>query len=704
MAGTPPTEPRPVKETLHGEVIVDPYRWLEGDSEGKPTPEVTAWTDAQNAHTRKVLDSLPGREALENRLRELMRVPTVSAPEMAGSRYFYTRREGDQPQPLHYLRDGLAGEERLLLDPAAIDSSGLTSVGWSEPSPDGSRLAFGTYVAGDENFTLRVLDVDSGNWLPVEIPGKTRLTRWLPDGSGFYYHHREDVHDPYSDVFKLHRLGSKPDQDRVLFRQKDLTFFYGDSKSAGELASLATTWGPGAMISRDNRWIGIYYWTGTDSVDLWLASLEQWRDTGAFELKPMVLGESGKLGSWRFVGDTLYLQHSFGATNGRVSRIDLSNPAIAEWEDLVPAREDRVIASVDFTRDRIAVDYLHEASTRIELYDYRGDAQGTLELPGIGSAGLSSAEDRNEAFLVFTSYNMPRSIYHVDLLSREAELWERPEVPVDPENIVVKQAWYPSRDGTPISMFVVHRKGLVLDGKNPTLLYGYGGFDVAMTPGFTATLFPWFEGGGVYAVANLRGGGEYGDSWHKAGMLERKQNVFDDFIAAAEWLIDHGYTDRDHLGISGGSNGGLLTGAAVTQRPDLFAAVISAVPLLDMLRYQDFLMARYWVPEYGSAENPAQFAFLRAYSPYHNVAEGVSYPAVLFTAGENDARVHPMHARKMAALMQARTTSDPAEDPVLLWVDRDAGHGQGKPLHLQIRDIADQRIFMMWQLGMLPAS
>jgi prolyl oligopeptidase len=292
-------------------------------------------------------------------------------------------------------------------------------------------------------------------------------------------------------------------------------------------------------------------------------------------------------------------------------------------------------------------------------------------------------------------------VYRVDLLTKKLELWERPKVPVDPSIAEVKQVFVPSKDGTKVPVFLIHKKGLKLDGNNPTVIYGYGGFKVSQTPYFSATLFPWFEAGGVYAVAGLRGGGEYGDAWHDAGMLEKKQNVFDDFIATAEWLVKNKYTRAERLAISGGSNGGLLTGAVMVQRPELFSAVISAVPLLDMLRYQSFLMARYWVPEYGSAEDANQFKFLRAYSPYQNVKKGTKYPAVLLTAGENDSRVHPLHARKMAALLQASTATDPKEKPVLLWVDREAGHGQGKPLDLRVRDAADQRMFLMWQLGML---
>ena len=702
MAEVPPTRQQPVKETLHGSIFTDPYRWLEGDENGEPTAEVTAWTDLQNAYTRQVLDSLPGRKALEDRLRVLMEVPSISAPGMFGSRYFYSRREGGQPQAVHYVRDTLNGEERVLLDPQRIDRTGLTTVSWTAPSNDGALMAFGTYRSGDENTVLHVLNVNTGDWLEDQIPGKVSPIRWLPDGSGLYYRRLEDLDDPYSFTVKLHRLGTHHRQDKVLLRQRDLALFYGESgKSDEELAHLKTTWGPGAIVSRDGKWMAVYYWTGTASVDLWIANLDQWQRTGELKLQTAVTGRQGRLGSSLFKGDTLYLQHSFDAPNGRVSAIDLTSPDYTGWRDLIPEEDELVIRRTSFAQDIAAVNYLADAQTRIRLFDFDGKTRGDLELPGIGSASLRTAEDRNEAFLAFSSYNMPRSIYYVDLKTGSSKLWARPAVPVDPDTIEVKQVWYESRDGTPVSMFIIHRKGLRLDGKNPTILYGYGGFNAAMTPRFSATLFPWFENGGVYAVANLRGGGEYGSGWHKAGMLANKQNVFDDFIAAGEWLIEHGYTSSDRLGMAGGSNGGLLTGAVAIQRPALFAAAISAVPLLDMLRYQDFLMARYWVPEYGSAENAQQFNYLRAYSPYHNVRTGQKYPAILFTAGENDKRVHPMHARKMAALMQASTSSDPRQRPILLWVNRDAGHGAGKPLNLQVRDVTDQRIFMMWQLGML---
>ncbi len=707
FAAPPATETRPVTETIHGTEITDNYQWLEGDNTdpnnmGLLTDEVATWTDAQNAYTRSILDNLPGRKALEERLRELMEVPSIGAPVPYGNRYFYSRREGTQPQSVRYYRDGLEGQEHELLNPQSIDPTGLTTVSWTAPNHDGSLMAFGMYTAGDENSTLYLMNVDTGEWFADEIPGKVNFAGWLPDSTGFFYERLEDLDDAYSSVLKFHKVGTHHRQDKVLFRQQDINFFYGDlNKTEAELEALKTTWGPFGSPSKDGRWLTVGYWTGTAGIDLWIADLSEWFRTGNLHLKPAAIGKMGRIGGSRYDGDRLFIQHSFDAPNGTVSVIDLNNPSFENWKTIVPHNKDLVIEGVDFARGIIAVQYLESAKTKISLFNNDGDSLGDLELPGIGSAGLTAVDDRTEAFLTFTSYNTPRSIYKVDLATGDRQLWARPDVPVDPSMIEVKQVWYDSKDGTPISMFIVHKKGLELDGTNPTILYGYGGFDISMTPYFSSTMFPWYENGGVYAVANLRGGGEYGNAWHEAGMLDQKQNVFDDFIAAAEWLIDNGYTNTKQLGIAGGSNGGLLTGAVMVQRPDLFSAVITAVPLLDMVRYQNFLMARYWVPEYGSAENADQFEYIYKYSPYHNVKPGTKYPATLYTAGENDTRVHPLHARKMAALVQAATGSDPEAEPIMLWVDRDSGHGGGKPLYLRIRDVADQRIFMMWQLGML---
>jgi prolyl oligopeptidase len=693
----PATRVEPVTDELHGVAVVDNYRWLEGDNSnpadaGRVTPEVAAWTDAQNRYTREVVDNLPGRAALEARLRPLMEIGSVTAPRVRADRYFFTRREGSQNQAVVYWRQGVKGESRTLIDPAAIDSTGLTTVEWFSPSPDGRLLAYGTYRAGDENTTLHLMEVDTGKVLPLEIPNKTQAPDWLPDGSGFVYQNLKDPKDPYTGQVLFHRMGDDLSRDTVLFRQF----------TRAENPKLATTWGPFGTLSRDGRWLVLGYWIDTKSNDLWLVDFARFLRTGRLERREVSVGVPGvALGT--VIQDTLILQTTKGAPNGKVVAASVTAPDASRWRDLVPERADSVIEGLAPARAALVVGYLQNASNAVEVFDYEGHSRGRLTLPGIGSASVAAEEDRTDGFVTFTSFNYPTSIFHVSFAEPSAApaLWEQPEVPVDPTTVQVEQVWYPSKDGTKVSMFLVHRNGLPRNGSLPTILWGYGGFNVSYTPAFTATLFQWFEDGGLFALPNLRGGGEYGERWHEAGMLARKQNTFDDFIAAAEWLIANGYTTPAKLAIQGGSNGGLLTGAALTQRPELFRAAFVQVPLLDMLRYQQFLMARYWVPEYGSAEDPGQFAFLHAYSPYHRVRPGTRYPAVFLTAGEHDTRVHALHARKMAALLQASTTSDPSDQPVLLWVDREAGHGQGKPLNLRLRDVVDQRLFAMWQLGVL---
>jgi prolyl oligopeptidase len=697
-APQPPATPqRPVTETLHGQQITDPYRWLEGDTSdpramGRMTDEVAAWTDAQNAYTRSILDSLPGRDAIEATLRPLMEIGSVSAPVMRGRYYFYSKREGRENQPRYFVREGPDGQPRLLLDPAQIDPSGLTTISSILPSEDGTLLAFGMYRAGDENSTIHVLDVRTGRWLPTEIPNKASPIRWLPDNSGFFYRRLADPKDPYSAQIRLHRLGTHPAGDPLLYRQY----------TKEENPRLATTWGPGAIISRDARWMVLVYWTSTRSNDAWAVDLREWMRTGVLVKREIKTGAPFTYFG-EIEGDTFYMITDDAAPRSRVVAVDLRNPGEPHWTTIIPEQPEAVLQSIGLAQGLIVADYEQRASTHIRLFARDGTPRGELRLPGIGSGSVSVHPDRTEAFLSFTSFNYPTTIFRVDLSRPDAEpvVWERPDVPVDPTRVEVRQVTYSSKDGTPVTMFIVHRKGLELNGDNPTILNGYGGFNISQTPFFSATLFPWFEAGGVFAMPNLRGGGEYGKAWHEAGILGNKQNTFDDMIAAAEWLIENRYTNPRRLGASGGSNGGLLMGALMTQRPDLFRAIVCAVPLLDMLRYQEFLMARYWVPEYGDPAIEEHFRWLRAYSPYHNIKDGTRYPAVLFTTGENDTRVHPMHARKMAAAMQAATASDPAEQPILLWVDRDSGHGAGKPLNIRIRDAADTRIFFMWQLGML---
>jgi len=697
-ADPPGTRVDPIAETLHGEEVVDPYRWLEAlEAESS---EVREWTTAQNDHTRGVLDALPCRSALEKRLSELMTVDWIGAPVQRGTRLFHARRAGNQNQPVLVLvdvgaggngngdglgGDGLGGDApagRVLLDPNTLDDGGLVSLDWWVPSHDGNLLAFGLSRGGDEMTALHLMDVASGQWLADEIPGKVSFGGWMPDARGFLYSRLSDPADPYSRTIMFHEIGRHQRHNPALLVQENPSRI------------------PFATLSRDGRWIVGGIFAGWTENDLFVVDADRWRRTGEFAMTPIATAMGARFMPSAIVGDTMVMTTTFESPNGAVFAVDLNRPTRDQWRPIVPHDAKAVISTVRHARGILAIEDEVDAHTRIRRYRIDGTRLDDLPLPGLGTASLSVVDDRTDGFVTYTSFNEPTSIYAIDLAGGEPTLWARPEIPVDPESIVVRQEWTTSKDGTRVPMFVVHRHDVSLDGDNPTLIYAYGGFNISLTPSFSAPRFAWLDAGGVYVTANLRGGGEFGDAWHKGGMLDRKQNVFDDLYAVAEHLIEKGYTRSERLAVLGGSNGGLLTGVAVTQRPDLFAAAISAVPLLDMLRYHQFLMARFWVPEYGSAEDPAQFEWLRAYSPYHNIEEGRRYPAVLFTAGENDNRVHPLHARKMAARMQAAAANDPSERPILLWVDRDSGHGAGKPLHIRIREAADTWGFLKWQTGL----
>ncbi|HVQ41504.1 MAG TPA: hypothetical protein VMS54_04835, partial [Vicinamibacterales bacterium] len=457
----PATARVPVVDELHGHRITDDYRWLE-DADA----DVSAWTDAQNAYTRTVLDASPRRAALEARLRPLMEVGAVTAPVVRGSRYFFTRREGHQNQPLIYWREGPAGEDRLLIDPAAVDASGLTTVEWISPSDDGRLLAYGTYRAGDENTTLKLLEVDTGHPLPLEIPNKTQAPDWLPDGSGFVYHNLADPNDPYSGRIMFHRRGTDPGNDVLLFRQF----------TAAEDEKLATTWGPFSTLSRDGRWLLLGYWVDTRSTDMWLVDFASFLRTGQVERVPLTTGEPG-LVVGTVIDDIVWLQTTKGAPNGRVVAVPAASALREAWRDVVPERPDDVIETAAFPADAIAVTYLRHASNVVEVFDRDGHSRGEIRQPGIGAAALTAQPDRTEAFLTFASFNYPTTIFRVDAAnpSMDPQLWAQPAVPVDPKAVVVKQVWYPSKDGTRISMFLVHAAGGA-GAPAPTLLTGYGGF------------------------------------------------------------------------------------------------------------------------------------------------------------------------------------------------------------------------------------
>lgn len=678
LAAPPATERTPVTDTLHGVEIVDEYRWLESLESESAAVEV--WTDAQNAFTKATLDSLPCREHLVEELGALMSLPSIGTPVARGLFLFNTERHGSENQSVLYVREN-GGAPRVLIDPNTLDADGLISLDWWTPSRDGTMLAFGISRAGDEKSDLHVIHTRSGEWTSTELPGKVSFGGWTPAGDAFLYSQLDDPDDPYSRSVRWHTIGRNRKHDEVLATQTEPSRI------------------PYGSLSFDGQWITLGLSDGWGINDLWLANVAEWKQKGALERRPIAVGKKAQFRVQAIIGETLYFLTTFDAPNGRLLATDVND--LTTWRTVVPEQPDAVLQGASRVPGMFVLAYEKDATSQFERIRPNGDAIGPLELPGLGSASLSTYPTDSRAFLSYTSYNEPRTIYDVALPTGESSVWAKPDVPVDPSRIVVERLWATSKDGTRVPMFVIHRDD-VLPGAtapHPTLLYGYGGFNISLTPRFYATNFPWYDAGGVYVVASLRGGSEYGETWHKAGMRANKQNVFDDYYACAEALIEAGWTDPEHLAVMGGSNGGLLTGVASTQRPELFSAVVSAVPLLDMLRFDQFLMARFWVPEYGNPNEPEQFEWLHAYSPYHNIREGQRYPAILILAGENDSRVHPLHARKFAARMQWATRDDTQQPPVLLRVDRDAGHGQGKPLKMRVSGLADQWAFIMAHTG-----
>jgi prolyl oligopeptidase len=663
-------------EILHGETIPDPYRWLEDGA----SADTRQWTDAQNALTRSYLDAVPARERIRARLDQLLAIVALGAPTPVRGRYFYLRRDQRRNQPVLYLRQGVRGEDHPILDPNALDDSGTVALDWYYPSEDGALLAYGLSENGSEQSVLRIMEVDTGVVLADRIP-HTRAAElaWLPDSSGFYYTRypapgqAPEGEEHYHRAIYFHRLATDPAEDPLVFKPAEKEHW------------------PGVGISPDGRWLVISVARTFDQTDLYLMD----RRSGAPPVavaKDLPASFDGEVAHGR-----LFMRTNLDAPTYRLYLVDPEHPQQERWREIVVARADAVLEGVRVTAHHLALSYLEQASSRLRLTDHEGRDVRELTLPTLGSLFGASAEwDGEELFYGFSSYTVPPSVYRVDLTTGSEELWLGVEADVDPSRYEVRQVSVRSKDGTGISMFLVHRTGLAKDGRNPVYLTGYGGFNISMTPTFSRYLLLWLECGGVVAVPNIRGGGEYGERWHQEGMLGRKQNSFDDFIAAAEWLIERGYTTPARLAVAGGSNGGLLMGAVLTQRPDLFRAVVVQVPLLDMLRYHRFLIARLWIPEYGSAEDPEQFPWLRAYSPYHHVRAGVAYPAVLLATAESDSRVDPMHARKMAARLQAATASP---RPILLRLESRAGHGAGKPLNKVLEEYTDIWTFVFSELG-----
>jgi prolyl oligopeptidase len=675
----PETRAQEVVEAVHGVAIRDPYRWLE---DGR-SDEVARWVEAQNSYTRALLDPRPGRAGMRDRLAVLMSIGVVQAPEVRGDFYFHTRREGArQNQPILYVRKGTRGPDKPLLDPNPMSPDGTATIDWWYPSRDGRFVAYGISTAGDEKSVLRVRETETAVDRPDMIPNTRYCSLgWLPDDSGFYYTRYPAPgsvpagQENYSSHVFFHRLGTDPKDDPKVF---------GEGRRPEEIIRID--------LSPDGRWLTAMVMDGWTRSDMLVRDLS--RPGSAFV--PVAQGLDA-IFEGGVVDGVLYIRTNLDAPRYRLMAADPAKPERAGWKVLIPESE-AVLDDAQVIGGRIVTRTMVNASSRVAVRALDGKPLLEVTLPGIGSVErLGGDIHGDEAFFSYASFTQPPVIQRIDLKTGSTSAWDGVAADVDLSGLEVKQVWYSSKDGTKVSMFVVARKGLALDGTNPTLLSGYGGFNISETPEFRRPLLLWLERGGVYALPNLRGGGEYGEAWHHAGMLERKQNVFDDFAAAASWLIDQKYTSPDRLAIYGGSNGGLLVGAALTQHPELFKAVVCAVPLLDMIRYQNFQIAKLWIPEYGSSDSPEQFRWLYAYSPYQHVQRGTAYPAVLLTTAESDSRVDPMHARKMAALLQASTSSG---RPVMLRTETRAGHGVGKPLSKQIDEAVDTYGFLAWQVGL----
>jgi prolyl oligopeptidase len=667
-------------DVYHGVAIPDPYRWLEDpDSE-----ETRRWVEAQNACTFAFLKQIPSRERLRQRLTKLWNYERYGVPAVRGGRYFFTRNDGLQNQSVLYTADSLDAEPKPLLDPNLLSNDGTVSLADFEISDDGRLMAYSLSTSGSDWREWRVRDVTTGRDLEDQLRWvKFSSASWTPDGQGFFYSRYDEPKDAnalvganYFQKLYYHRLGTPQADDVLVYARPD-----------------QKEWGFGGHVTDDGRYLVIDVWRGSERKNG--VFYKQLDEPGATVVE--LLNEFDA--AYEFVGNDgskFWFRTDAGAPRGRVIEIDLMAPERKSWRDVIAATE-HTLDEVDFVGRKFIASYLQDAHTQVKVYDAHGKLEREIPLPGLGSAnGFRGRDDDRETFFSFTSFTTPATIYRYDIEQGQSGVFREPKVEFHASDYETRQVFYTSRDGTRVPMFITHRKGLKLDGANPTLLFGYGGFDIPITPSFSVMNLVWLELGGVYAVANLRGGGEYGRAWHEAGMLDQKQNVFNDFLAAAEWLIENRYTNSQRLAISGRSNGGLLVGACMTQRPELFAAALPAVGVMDMLRFHRFTIGWAWVGEYGSADNAEQFQALRAYSPLHNIRPGTKYPATLITTADHDDRVVPAHSYKFAAALQAAQSGDA---PTLIRIETRAGHGAGKPTSKLIDEAADCLAFLTSALG-----
>jgi len=671
-------------EMIHGHRVADPYRWLERDD-----AEVHAWVKAENDLFEKEVSGIPGRSELLGRLEKLLSIGEVSLPAVRRAapgqlRYFFSRREGHENQPVLYVREGLTGSDRPLVDPNRMRADGTTSLDWYVPSNEGKLLAYGLSEGGSEESVLAIRDVVSGEDLPDRITrARYSSVCWMPGGKRFYYSRFPAVgsvppgEEKYHRTIFEHELGRDPDEDPVVFRGKEMTDF------------------PSCAVSPDGRWLVMRVHQGWSKSTLYLA------DTRKPKLEFVeITRDEPHVYDPLPMNDRVWVRSNEGASRYAVWAVDPAHPEREHWKRVIAEHPTDVLTDFNVVGGQLLVTWTHDVVSRLERFDFKGKSLGGVPLPTLGnSSGFSGLHDDSQAFFDFESFVTPPSIRRIDLSDGKTSEWQSVKADIATSDYEVVQAKAKSKDGTSIPYLIVHRKDVPLDtGDAPTLLYGYGGFNVSLLPRFSRSMYAFLEKGGVWVQANLRGGGEFGEDWHRAGQLEKKQNVFDDFVAVAEALVKTRVTRPERLAIHGRSNGGLLAAAALVQRPELFRVVVSGVPLTDMLRYQNFQIAKLWIPEYGSAEDPEQFEWLYAYSPYHHVVDGTRYPAVLLMTAESDTRVDPMHARKMAAALQHATTSP---YPVLLRTETKAGHGAGKPVTKIAEEYADLFAFVLWQLGVL---
>ncbi len=678
----PATRKTNQEDNYHGTLVADPYRWLEEEN----NPETRQWIQDQSKLTFDYLDSLPSRNTIRDRITELWNYPRLSSPTQKNGKYFFFKNDGLQNQPVFYCQESPDTTPEIVLDPNTFSDDGTVALTFCRLSQDAQYVGYGTAAAGSDWQTVRVRNIETGQDTDDSIEWvKFSFISWTHDNQGFFYsrYPAPDANQQYTGAnlhhtIYYHRLGTSQDQDILIHQDKEnpkLNFY--------------------SEISDDGRYLFVNI-SGVAGPINKLGYIDLEDPLHPVFHNPLMLITGDLEGSFYAIGNdgnTFYIQTNFEAPHGRVIKVDATNPSPEHWVTILPETADTLSNAV-LVRDQIFATYLHNAYNVVRVYSLNGEFKGELPTPPLSTV-MSTASTRNtdEIFYIVTSYLFPTTIYRYDLTTDVLEPFYQPEIAFNPDEYETKQLWFTSKDGTKVPMSVTHRKGIDLNGKNPTILYGYGGFNTSLTPNFSVVQAVWIERGGIYVNVNLRGGGEFGDEWYRSGTQERKQNVFDDFIAAAEHLIREGYTSPEYLAVKGGSNGGLLVGAIMTQRPDLIAVATPAVGVLDMLRYHQFTIGRAWAQDYGTSDDPNMFSVLYGYSPLHNLKEGVDYPATLVITGDHDDRVVPAHSFKFAARLQECQTNG---KPALIRIETRAGHGAGKPLSLVIQQAADELSFI-WE-------